>query len=61
MPWAHPYRRVDALLIQDSFMTEKVMPLSQALQGYELFDSMKVQKGERIRERRRPQLWPPDG
>ncbi|KAJ8128501.1 hypothetical protein O1611_g5131 [Lasiodiplodia mahajangana] len=26
------------------FMTENVMPLSQAVEGYELFDSMKVQK-----------------
>jgi len=25
-------------------MTENVMPLSQAVEGYELFDSMKVQK-----------------
>ncbi|KAI5455637.1 chaperonin 10-like protein [Mariannaea sp. PMI_226] len=26
------------------FMTDKIMPLSQAVEGYELFDSMKVQK-----------------
>lgn len=26
------------------FMAEKVMPLTQAVEGYELFDSMKVQK-----------------
>ncbi|KAI0433164.1 GroES-like protein [Xylaria sp. FL1042] len=26
------------------FMTENIMPLSQAVEGYELFDSMKVQK-----------------
>jgi hypothetical protein len=25
-------------------MTENIMPLSQAVEGYELFDSMKVQK-----------------
>jgi hypothetical protein len=25
-------------------MTENVMPLSQAVEGYKLFDSMKVQK-----------------
>lgn len=25
-------------------MTENVMPLSKAVEGYELFDSMKVQK-----------------
>lgn len=27
-----------------NFMTEKIMPLSQAVEGYELFDSMKVLK-----------------
>jgi len=27
-----------------SFMTDKFMPLSQALEGYEIFNSMKVQK-----------------
>ncbi|KAL2052592.1 hypothetical protein ABVK25_007152 [Lepraria finkii] len=27
-----------------SFMSDKVMPLSQAVEGYELFDKMKVQK-----------------
>jgi len=26
------------------FMADKIMPLSDALEGYELFDSMKVQK-----------------
>lgn len=26
------------------FMFEKIMPLSQALEGYDLFDKMKVQK-----------------
>jgi hypothetical protein len=26
------------------FMADKVMPLSQAVEGYELFDQMKVQK-----------------
>jgi hypothetical protein len=26
------------------FMADKVMPLSEALEGYELFNSMKVQK-----------------
>lgn len=25
-------------------MSDKIMPLSQAVEGYELFDSMKVQK-----------------
>jgi threonine dehydrogenase-like Zn-dependent dehydrogenase len=26
------------------FMTEKIMPLSQAVEAYELFNAMKVQK-----------------
>jgi len=26
------------------FMFEKIMPLSEAVEGYEIFDSMKVQK-----------------
>lgn len=28
------------------FMSEKIMPLSEAVEGYDLFDKMKVQKGE---------------
>ena len=28
------------------FMSDKIMPLSEALHGYELFDKMKVQKGK---------------
>lgn len=28
------------------FMSDKIMPLSEAVEGYELFDQMKVQKGE---------------
>jgi threonine dehydrogenase-like Zn-dependent dehydrogenase len=27
------------------FMSKKIMPLSEAVEGYDLFDSMKVQKG----------------
>ena len=27
-------------------MSDKIMPLSQAIEGYELFDKMKVQKGK---------------
>lgn len=27
-----------------SFMTENIMPLSQAVEGYDLFNAMKVQK-----------------
>lgn len=26
------------------FMSDKIMPLSEAVEGYELFDKMKVQK-----------------
>ena len=29
---------------QLGFMADKIMPLSQAVEGYDLFDSMKVQK-----------------
>lgn len=28
----------------DSFMFDKIMPLEDAVEGYELFDKMKVQK-----------------
>ena len=35
---------LSALLTHYSFMTATVMPLSNALEGYELFDSMEVQK-----------------
>ena len=28
-------------------MSDKIMPLSEAVEGYELFDKMKVQKGMR--------------
>ena len=28
----------------NSFMTDKIMPLSQAIEGYDIFNSMKVQK-----------------
>lgn len=27
-------------------MSDKIMPMSQAVEGYDLFDKMKVQKGE---------------
>ena len=30
--------------LRRSFMFDKIMPLSEAVEGYELFDSMKVQK-----------------
>ena len=29
-----------------SFMADKIMPLSEAVEGYDLFDKMKVQKGK---------------
>jgi hypothetical protein len=28
----------------NSFMTDKIMPLSQAIEGYDIFNNMKVQK-----------------
>ena len=31
--------------MKSRFMSDKIMPLSQAVEGYELFDNMKVQKG----------------
>ena len=33
--------------MKSRFMSDKIMPLSQAVEGYELFDNMKVQKGTR--------------
>jgi hypothetical protein len=32
------------ILTRCSFMADKIMPLSDALEGYELFNGMKVQK-----------------
>lgn len=32
------------MLTPTSFMFDKVMPLSEAVEGYELFDNMKAQK-----------------
>ena len=29
------------------FMSDKIMPMTEAVEGYDLFDKMKVQKGER--------------
>jgi hypothetical protein len=31
----------------DSFMANKIMPLSEAVEGYDIFDKMKVQKGRK--------------
>lgn len=33
--------------MNNSFMSDKIMPLSEAVEGYDLFDNMKVQKGIR--------------
>lgn len=33
------------ILQRESFMFENIMPLSNAVEGYALFDNMKVQKG----------------
>ena len=38
------YRLMNRLTLS-SFMSDNIMPLSQAVEGYELFDKMKVQKG----------------
>ena len=32
------------MLIGDSFMADKIMPLTEAVEGYDIFDKMKVQK-----------------
>lgn len=32
------------MVILPRFMADKIMPLSQAVQGYEIFDDMKAQK-----------------
>lgn len=32
------------LTVARRFMSDKIMPLSQAVEGYDLFDKMKVQK-----------------
>lgn len=34
------------LLTECRFMSDKIMPLSEAVEGYDLFDKMKVQKGQ---------------
>lgn len=33
-------------------MSDKIMPMSEAVEGYDLFDKMKVQKGTTLSERR---------
>lgn len=35
---------VHLLIDRNSFMTDKIMPLSQAVEAYEIFNAMKVQK-----------------
>lgn len=37
-------RNVIPLLTSQSFMFEKIMPLSEALEGYDIFDKMQAQK-----------------
>lgn len=32
------------MLTGDSFMFDKIIPLSEAVEGYDLFDKMKAQK-----------------
>jgi hypothetical protein len=32
------------MLTRNSFMADKVMPLSEAVEGYDIFDKMKAQK-----------------
>lgn len=40
-----PDEETECLLTNfDSFMFDKIMPLTEAVEGYELFDQMKVQK-----------------
>lgn len=34
------------LLTMPRFMSDKIMPMSEAVEGYDLFDKMKVQKGK---------------
>ena len=41
--WKSPLSKAK---MKPRFMTENVMPLSDATKGYELFNEMKVQKGE---------------
>ncbi len=36
------------LLTLTSFMSDKIMPMSEAVEGYDLFDKMKVQKGKSL-------------
>jgi hypothetical protein len=37
---------IEKLLVAniDRFMADKIMPLSEAVEGYDMFDKMKVQK-----------------
>ena len=35
---------VAKMLIRGRFMADKIMPLSDAVEGYDIFDKMKVQK-----------------
>ena len=39
------YLQIRPLLMYISFMSDKIMPIKDAVEGYELFDKAKVQKG----------------
>ena len=38
------WMRRDGMLTGYRFMADKIMPLTQAVEGYDIFDKMKVQK-----------------
>ena len=42
----NPEIALDLTYAFSRFMSDKIMPMSEALEGYELFDKMKVQKGK---------------
>lgn len=41
---ASALRGFTVLMRDHRFMSDKIMPLSEAVEGYDLFDKMKVQK-----------------
>lgn len=46
-PWVcgHVLPSSESLLNSNRFMADKIMPLSEAVEGYDIFDKMKAQKG----------------
>jgi hypothetical protein len=44
LEWVVSSLRRHPLLTSASFMTDKFMPLSQAVEGYDIFNKMQVQK-----------------